>query len=65
MGRDEGSAQDVVVEVPQDFLSIPGAQKREQSKNIKKKKKGLKKSAGKKAGLGPNQGYLADTQGGH
>ena len=43
VGRDEGSAQDVVVEVPQDFLSIPGAQKREQSKNIKKKKKRFKK----------------------
>lgn len=37
VGRDEGPAQDVVVEVPQDFLSISAAQKRQQSKNIKKK----------------------------
>lgn len=59
VGRDEGPAQDVVVEVPQDFLSISAAQKRQQSKNIKKK------SAGKKAGLGTIQGHLADTQEGH
>ena len=34
VGRDEGPAQDIVVEVPQDFLSIPAAQKTQQSKNI-------------------------------